>query len=168
MTVKLVAAATVLVLGASTAVFSQEAQEKAFAEHLIRQLACKHAPDPTATLLYLNKSKRINLDRGEGADSETCWVVRPPLEVRGATFTHICASAEDRLLLDLFPRLYWRGPGTSAGTGLRLVSDEDTATIKDWIKRTIAADETKLEIGEPTFVDGRTEISCNSLSFPHQ
>ncbi|RWK37903.1 hypothetical protein [Mesorhizobium sp.] len=167
MTVRFVAAVTALLLGVSTAAFSQEAPE-AFAEHLIHQLTCKHAPDPTATLLYLNKSKRINLDRGEGADSETCWAIRPQLEVKGATFTHICASAEDRLLLDLFPRLYWRGPGTSAGTGLRLVSGEDTATIKDWIKRTITADETKLEVGEPTFVDGRTEISCNSLSFPYQ
>ncbi|WP_353646238.1 hypothetical protein [Mesorhizobium sp. WSM2239] len=156
-----------LLLGVSTAAHSQEAQE-AFTEHLIHQLACKHAPDPTATLLYLNKSKRINLDRGEGADSETCWAVRPPLEVKGATFTHICASAEDPLLLHLFPRLYWRGPGTSAGTGLRLVSDEETITIKDWIKRTITADETKLEVGEPTFVKGMTEISCNSLSFPYQ
>lgn len=140
-----------------------------FTDHLLRQIICRSLPDPTATLLYLSRNGRIDAKKGERVDSETCWSIRPSLKIDGITFTHICASAEDPLLIELFPRLYYRGPGTSPGTGLRLVTNEDEAAVDEWIERArnrlgIGTD-TKLDIGEPSFVKGKTEISCNSTSF---
>jgi hypothetical protein len=120
-------------------------------------------------LFYLSRNKRIDLKKGQRVDSETCWPIRPSLKTDGIAFTHICASSEDPLLIDLFPLLYYRGPGTSPGTGLRLITDEDESAVDDWIERGKTrigvSGETKLDIGDPTFVTGKTEISCNSTSF---
>lgn len=144
-------------------------EDGAFVDHAARQIACAYPPDPTATLLFLNKSRRIDLKKGARQDSETCWNIRPPLQIEGLAFTHVCASAEDPLLISLFPLLYYRGPGTSPGTGLRLVTDADRPAVDDWIKRikerAAIAGETKHAIGAPTFTDGKTEVSCNSSSF---
>jgi hypothetical protein len=144
-----------------------------FVDHLVRQLACTAAPDPTPILLYLNKHKRIDLDHGDRIDSETCWAIKPPLAVRGMEFTHICAGHEDALFIELFPRLYYRGPGTSAGTGFELVTKVPQADLLAWVKANVATDhdasgdaKSKLKIGKPSFVDsGVTELGCNSMSF---
>jgi hypothetical protein len=140
-----------------------------FIDHAARQIACAYPPDPTAMLLYLNKSKRIDLKKGQRIDSETCWTLRPSLAIEDVSFTHICASAEDPLLVELFPRLYYRGPGTSAGTGLRLITNAESAALDDWVKRinerALVKGETKLVIGAPSFGEGKTEASCNSTSF---
>lgn len=140
-----------------------------FIDHTARQIACAYPPDPTAMLLYLSKTKRLDLKKGERIDSETCWTRRPALAIEGVSFTHICASAEDPLLIELFPRLYYRGPGTSAGTGLRLITDADSAALDDWVKRinerALVKGESKLVIGAPSFGAGKTEASCNSMSF---
>jgi len=156
----------VLMICGSTSSLAQQENE-AFVDHAIRQIACAYPPDPTATLISLNKTKRIK--KGERADSETCWGLGPPLRIEGVAFTHICASAEDPLLIELFPRLYYRGPGTSAGTGLRLVTNEERPAVEDWLmrirERAAIKGETKIQIGEPSFVKGKTEVSCNSMSF---
>jgi hypothetical protein len=160
-----------MVLAAISFATSVPAQEVSgsFADHLTRQVICQYPPDPTATLFYLGRNKRIDLKKGQRADNETCWPIRPALKIDGIAFTHICASAEDPLLIDLFPLLYYRGPGTSPGMGLRLVTDADESAVDDWIERGKSRigvrGETKLDIGAPTFVAGKTEISCNSRSF---
>lgn len=154
-----------MICGSITSAAQQE--DEAFVDHAMRQIACAYPPDPTATLIYLNKAKRIK--KGERADSETCWGLAPPLRIEGVAFTHICASAEDPLLIKLFPRLYNRGPGTSAGTGLRLVTNEGRPAVEGWLKRirerAIAKSESKTQIGDSSFVTGKTEVSCNSMSF---
>jgi hypothetical protein len=140
-----------------------------FIDHVARQIICRSPPDPTPTLFYLSKRKRIDLKNGQRIDSETCWAMRPPVAMDGVTFTYVCASSEDPLLIELFPLLYYRGPGTSPGTGLRLITNDDEAAVDDWIerakKRLGLSGETKLDIGEPSSVTGKTEISCNSTSF---
>jgi hypothetical protein len=140
-----------------------------FIDHLERQIICQSPPDPTPTLLYLSRNRHIDAKKGARTDSETCWTIYPPLAIDGVAFTHICASAEDPLLIELFPLLYYRGPGTSPGTGLRLITDDDETKVDDWLERAKArlglGEDTKLDIGEPTFVKGKTEISCNSTSF---
>jgi len=140
-----------------------------FIDHVARQIICQAPPDPTPALFYLSKRKLIDLKNGKRIDSETCWSIRPPVEMDKVAFTDICASSEDPLLIELFPLLYYRGPGTSPGTGLRLVTKEDESTVDDWIERAKArlgiSGETKLDIGEPELVSGKTEISCNSNSF---
>jgi hypothetical protein len=147
--------------------------DRSLVDYLLPQLACKAAPDPTPIVLYLNKHKRIELDGGNRIDSETCWAIRPPLAVRGMEFTHICAGHEDALFIELFPRLYYRGPGTSAGTGFELVTKAPEADVLAWVKTNVATDydgsddaNSKLKIGKPSFVDsGVTELRCNSMSF---
>jgi|GEM_PF-3723945 len=158
-------------LSVVSAPVSAAAQElgQNFIDHLARQIICQSPPDPTPALLYLSRNRHIDAKKGQRADSETCWIIYPPLKIDGIGFTHVCASADDPLLIELFPLLYYRGPGTSPGTGLRLVTNEDEAAVDDWIERAKArlglSGETKLDIGEPTFVKGKTEISCNSTSF---
>jgi hypothetical protein len=157
---------------ASPASVSAQDMSQNFTDHLARQIICQSPPDPTATLLYLSRNKHIDAKKGERADSETCWIIYPPLKIDSIAFTHICASAEDPLLIDLFPLLYYRGPGTSPGTGLRLVTNDAEASVDDWLERAKQRlglrGETKLDIGEPTLVTGKTEISCNSTSFPSE
>lgn len=140
-----------------------------FTDHAIRQIACAYPPDPTAMLLYLNKAKRIDLKKGERVDSETCWSLRPSLAIEAVSFTHVCASAEDPLLIELFPRLYHRGPGTSAGTGLRLITDAERPALDEWVKRinerAMVKGDTKLVVGPSSFSEGKSEVSCNSTSF---
>lgn len=154
---------------ASTASGAEGEDGGPFIDHAARQIACAYPPDPTAMLLYLNKTKRLDLKKGERIDSGTCWILRPALGIEGVPFTHICASAEDPLLIELFPRLYYRGPGTSAGTGLRLITDADRAVLDDWVKRinerARVKGETKLVIGAPSSTGGKAEVSCNSTSF---
>lgn len=149
---------------------SAQDENETFIDHAARQIACAYPPDPTAMLLYLNKTKRIDLKTGQRIDSETCWGLRPPLAIEDLSFTHICASAEDPLLIELFPRLYYRGPGTSAGTGLRLITEAERPALDEWIKRinerALIKGDTKLVVGSPSFGEGKTEVSCNSTSFP--
>ena len=161
-----------LVLGVHAA--RSEDGDQSLVDYLLPQLACKAAPDPTPIILYLNKHKRIDLDHGEGIDNHTCWAIKAPLAVRGMEFTDICAGHEDALFIELFPRLYYRGPGTSGGTGFELVTKVPQADVLAWVKTNVTPDydasgdgKSKLEIGKPSFVEsGVTELSCNSLSFP--
>lgn len=155
-------------LGLPVSALAQDVGDS-FIDHVARQIICRMPPDPTPTLFYLSKRKRIDLKNGQRVDSETCWAIRPPVEMDKVTFTHVCASSEDPLLIELFPLLYYRGPGTSPGTGLRLITASDEAAVDDWIERAKTrlglSGETKLDIGEPSFVAGKTELSCNSMSF---
>jgi hypothetical protein len=160
--------ALVAATGTPVCVLAQDVGQS-FIDHMQREIICRSPSDPTATLLYLSRNRHIDAKKGQRIDSETCWVIYPPLEIDELAFTHICASAEDPLLIELFPLLYYRGPGTSPGTGLRLVTNEDEAAVDDWLerakKRLGMSGETKLDIGEATFGGGKTEISCNSTSF---
>ena len=155
-------AAAALLLGtlhATTA--AAQAADSAFEEHLLKQLSCKSDPDPTAVLLFLSKTKRIVLDKGDKIDSETCWSVEHELTVAGAVFSHVCASAEDPLLIYLFPELYWRGPGTSAGTGLRLVTDMDLDALRGWATKELGDGPYQVEPASST--NGASEVFCNNL-----
>jgi hypothetical protein len=154
-------AAALLVAAAAVAPAFGQPIDSGFEDHLLKQLSCKSDPDPTAILLFLNKTKRISLDKGDKADSETCWSVEPALTVRGAAFSHVCASAEDALLIYLFPKLYWRGPGTSAGTGVRLVTDMDLDALRGWAKQELG--DGPYQVESASSADGASEVSCNNL-----
>ncbi|MGE0150833.1 MAG: hypothetical protein AB7R87_26055 [Parvibaculaceae bacterium] len=143
--------------------------DQSFIDHLQREIVCLASPDPTATLLYLSRHRHIDAKKGDRADGESCWVIYPPLKIDGIAFTHICASGQDPLLIELYPLFYYRGPGPSPGMGLRLITKDEEAAADDWLerakKRLGLKGEPRLDIGEPTFVAGKTEISCNSRSF---
>jgi hypothetical protein len=157
-----------LAISGSSCAFAQDVGSN-FIDHVARQIICRSPPDPTPTLFYLSKHKLIDLKNGQRTDSETCWAIRPPVEMDGVAFTYVCASSEDPLLIELFPLLYYRGPGTSPGTGMRLITDAEESTVDAWLDRAKARlglpGETKLDLGEPSLVSGKTEVSCNSTSF---
>jgi hypothetical protein len=147
---------------------AQEAGQN-FIDHLQRQIICQSAPDPTPTLLYLSRNRRLDAKKGRRTGGETCWTIYPLLKIDSIAFTNICASSDDPLLIELFPLLYHRGSGPPTGTGLRLVTDADESAVDDWLERAKVrlslTGETELDIGEPTLVAGKTEIACNSASF---
>lgn len=148
-------------LSAAAATTPAIAGDEAFVDHLMNQLSCRNDPDPTAALLYLNREKRISLKDGDRIDSATCWAIKPQLDVRGMRFAHICGSAEDPLLIDLFPKLYYRGPGTSAGTGLRLVTNASQSALEGWAKQELGDGPYRVE--DAAFHEGKREVSCNNL-----
>jgi hypothetical protein len=158
----------ILMIAAPVSSYAQDGDD-AFTDHAARQIACAYPPDPTAMLLYLNKTKQVDLKKGERVDSETCWSLRPSLAIEGVSFTHVCASAEDPLLVELFPRLYYRGPGTSAGTGLRLITDAERPALDEWVtritERAMVKGDTRLVVGPSSLSEGKSEVSCNSTSF---
>jgi len=157
-----------LVLAISPPAPAQEIGQN-FIDHLQRQIICQSPPDPTPALFYLSRNKRIDAKKGQRTGNESCWIIYPPLKIDGIGFTSICASADDPLLAELFPLFYYRGTGASPGTGLRLVTNDEEKAVDDWLERAKARlgikGETDLDIGEPTLTKGKTEISCNSLSF---
>ena len=164
-------ALVILILACPTGALAQAPEVgQSFIDHVQRQIICQSPPEPTAALFYLSRNKRIDAKKGKRVDSETCWMIYPPLKIDDVAFTDICASADDPLLSELFPLFYYRGPGTSPGTGLRLITKDDEAAVDNWLERAKtrlgSPGETKLDIGAPTFVAGKTEISCNSKSFP--
>ncbi|PLP58412.1 hypothetical protein CYK37_16070 [Mesorhizobium loti] len=134
-----------------------------FAEHVLRQLSCKSDPDPTATLLYLNKYKRIQLNAGDRVDSQTCWALKPAFDIRSLSFTHVCASAEDPILVDLFPKLYYRGPGTSPGTELGFVTKASLEQLKTWAAKELG-NEGPYRVDNASFQENEREVSCSNLS----
>jgi hypothetical protein len=159
---RLAFAAAALVLSAAASTAAEELSESAFPGHVLRQLGCRSDPDPTLTLLFLVKHERIRVDAGDKIDSETCWAIKPDLELAGASFSDICASAEDPFLVEHIPQLYWRGPGTSPGTGLRLVTAMSLDQTRDWAKRVLG--EGPYQVEAASWQEGKTEISCNSLA----
>jgi hypothetical protein len=160
-----------LILVSAISTISVAAQEvgQNFIDHLQRQIICQSRPDPTPTLFYLSRNKRIDAKKGQRISNESCWNIYPLLKIDGVSFSFICASSGDPLLAELFPTFYYQGTGTSPGTGLRLVTNDDENTVDDWLERAKARlgvkGETELDIGEPTLAKGKTEVSCNSTSF---
>src|ERR1043166_909450 len=87
-----------LAISGSSCAFAQDVGSN-FIDHVARQIICRSPPDPTPTLFYLSKHKLIDLKNGQRTDSETCWAIRPPVEMDGVAFTYVCASSENPLLL---------------------------------------------------------------------
>ncbi|MDB5538108.1 MAG: hypothetical protein JWP26_2933 [Devosia sp.] len=134
-------------------------------EHILAQLACQKSPEPAYTLIALDRGERIAGDAALLMDSATCWPIAPELDVAGMSFSAVCASAEDPLLLEEFPDYFWRGPGTSPGTALTLVTKADLATAKTWAQANLGETETHYTVAESYRVEGGVEIDCSSLSF---
>jgi len=63
--------------------------------------------------------------------------------------------------IEKFPQLYWRGPGTSAGTGLRLVTAMSLEETRDWAKRALG--DGPYQVDHASWQDGKSEVSCNNL-----
>lgn len=130
-------------------------------EHVLAQLACQKVPDATYALIALERGGRIQSATATLMDSATCWPIGPALDLAGISFSEICASAEDALLIELFPDFYYRGPGTSPGISLALVTEASVADATEWAAAHLEGDRYRIE--ESYRVEGSVEISCNSL-----
>ena len=130
-------------------------------EHILAQLACQKAPDATFALIALERAGRIESTTATLMDSATCWLIGPSLDLAGISFSHICASAEDPLLIELFPDYYYRGPGTSPGISLALVTQASMTDATEWAAARVEGQRYRIE--KSARVEGSVEISCNSL-----
>lgn len=150
---KLAAVAWLLALGPTVA--------EALDDHVLAQLACQKAPDATYALITLERGGRIESATATLSDGATCWSIRPEIDLAGIGFSDICASAEDPLLIELFPDFYYRGPGTSPGISLALVTQASVADATEWAAAHIEGQRYRIE--ESFRVEGGVEISCSSL-----
>src|ERR1051326_9586706 len=81
-----------LMLAASTSAPAQDIGQN-FIDHLQRQIICQSRPDPTPTLFYLSRNKRIDAKKGQRISNESCWNIYPLLKIDGVSFSFICASS---------------------------------------------------------------------------
>lgn len=130
---------------------------------LVDMLHCNQPPEPTAGLRQLFRDGVLQEDRRLGADSTYCWSLAKPVVIEGVAFDRICGSNDDPQAISENPEIYWRGPGTSAGTGISFVTAASEATVA------VALQDFRgnhTDIGESYFYDDGTEVSCNTISFP--
>ncbi|PWK61345.1 hypothetical protein C7455_10230 [Roseicyclus mahoneyensis] len=156
--------ALVLLAFATPAAFAADPDTDAM---LIAELACEAPPDPIFALRRLIENERLVLDEPLLADSSTCWPLDPQIEAGTVGFSHICAASEDPGLIAQYPHLFWRGPGTSPGEELTLVSDDSEKALRDWAMAEFAVGNPAYNIMPSHRFEGATEISCNSLTFTY-
>ncbi len=127
---------------------------------ILRQLTCAGKPNPTPILQGLAQSGSIEVSTGQRQDSSTCWVLKTPMAVDGLSFDHICASSEDPQDIADHPALFWRGPGTSAGTALSLAAPVGMEALKAWAAKTLQGGTGAYTVDESSRLSGESEISC--------
>ncbi len=135
-------------------------------EHITRELSCwRKPPNPTPTLVALVQSKLIRPSEQKGYDSISCWSLKGRFSVSGMPVGGVCAYEEDELIRALHPGYYWRGPGTSPGVQLSLISSWPVEKVKAWAKSYLAP-AGKYRIQPSDGVLRGTELSCHESDFP--
>lgn len=139
------------------------AADDALGKNLIRQLSCSNDPYPTVALLHLEKTGRIGENDGDRNDGETCWFMKPALKIEGIVFTRICATADDdALMVEMFPKFYYRGPGQPNGRLVRLTSKASVPALRSWAKKVLGSG--PYEVGSAGREDDEKAISCAASS----
>jgi hypothetical protein len=138
-----------------------QAQSSAFEDHVIEQLACLRRPTPTPTITHLVRSKLIDLKSQQGYDSISCWKLSKPLRLKGLSITAVCAYEDDDLIKQQHPGYYWRGPGTSPGVQLTLITPASPNAARQWWAKAGDLYSKSPKFEASAFYDGLTEISCN-------
>ncbi|NBJ13678.1 hypothetical protein [Microvirga arsenatis] len=106
------------------------------------------------------RAKLINLKAQEGYDSLSCWKLTKPLQVKGLPVVGVCAYEEDDLIKAQHPGYYWRGPGTSPGVQLMLLTSARPEAAKAWWKK-VGYSESGPKIEASSDQEGVTEIRCS-------
>lgn len=148
---------------AIAALCSPLAAEEMVEDMIVEEIACLRAPDPTPVLRRLLDEGRMSVEEPIMADSVSCWAFPVPVTIGSVDFSHVCASHEDPIVIEQYPTLYFRGPGTSAGTGIGLVAGAPPETIERWAGGRLPDDAGGYTIEPSAMIDGGTEITCNSL-----
>lgn len=132
-----------------------------FEDAVVEQLLCKKQPQPAPIIHALAEAKLVDLEKGYGADSVSCFPLASPLPIKGMTFTSICGFDDDKQTLKQFPGIFYRGPGTSPGRELTLHSMASEAELADWY-RGIGGTKTNI-VGTPyvTETNERSSVTCS-------
>lgn len=137
---------------------SSYAQTTNAERHMLTQLRCAQAPQPTPSVAWLARERYIYLPSMDGYDSISCWDLQKPFSLAGLPIVGLCVSEDDPFLHDLYPDVYWRGPGTSPGTQIVFHSSASLPYVRDWARRH-GVDPSQVE--ESDFFDGRITVGCS-------
>lgn len=123
-------------------------------------MSCRAAPKPTPVLLQLIQSGVIVQRPDQVADSVSCWRVTRPLTLRGLPVSGVCAFDEEPTPQALRMGLYRRGPGTSPGTQLAVLTPLHPGEARQWVASSKIGRPRVGENPEYRDVPGKSEVSC--------
>lgn len=135
--------------------------DTAAAQSIAQQMVCTERPNPTPVLRYFVKRGLIRVKEMVGQDSISCWKLKRAFDLNGLPITGICAYEDDPLVLALDPDFYWRGPGTSPGVRLDVVTDAPRPAIEAWAAKAYV-DPKQIETTD--ILNGTALISCSEWS----
>ena len=141
----------------STSASSQSALDSHAEEHLIEALQCKQIPNPTTFLAFLAKRQYIKLSERIDVDSTSCWKLKRPFVAKGLPISGVCAAVEDGLTFHLYPDLYWRGPGTSPGTFVQVITTAPRPVVDAWVAHNKISPKA---VDASYDVDGAMQVQC--------
>lgn len=156
--------AMVGIMGALLApVTTLAAEPQELSDGIAQLLLCGRHPDPTALLTLLERTGRISVGEAIGADSINCWDVHPPIELDGVSFGGVCASNPEPLSIAAFPQFYWRGPGTSPGASVSLVTTSATTEDLAAWSASFLGEHHHATVDAAYVLDGN-EVSCSEYN----
>jgi len=129
-------------------------------DHVIAQMQCAIKPYPVTFAAYLAKRSLIVLKDNIGADSTSCWKLNGTYDLSGLPVSRLCVSEDDPFMVALYPDIFYRGPGTSPGTQLILITSLNEEDAKAWA----AANNIASSAVTPSiYVEGQVDITCNDF-----
>lgn len=140
------------------------AREVSFEDGIVEQLRCDADPTPLPFFAAIDQTGRLETDNQLGYDSVSCYPIAGGITVRGMTFDVICGFEEDQSIAG-WSDYFYRGPGTSPGQSLSLLSLSSEAEMLAWVRDTLKVPDPERRVGE-RFIPGDdrsgSEVSCSS------
>lgn len=136
----------------------------AFDRMVLEELSCIRPPKPTAILLALVDTKKIDLAANIGYDSISCWNIDGGITVAGMIFQSVCAFEEDEDIRSYNKDLYYRAPGTSPGQRISFGAAVNGDQLSDWYIGVFGPSKVNSAIseGNNTTLQDSSEVSCTS------
>ena len=140
------------------------AQDTSFEDAIIAQLRCDAEPTPLPFFAALDRAGRLETGTQLGFDSVSCYPITGGITLRGMTFDVICGFEENPDLAG-WSDYFYRGPGTSPGQSLSLLSLSSEAQMRDWVRATLGVPDPERRVSD-RFLRGDerpgSEVSCSS------
>ena len=138
--------------------------EVSFEAGIVEQLRCDVAPAPLPFFAAIDQAGRLEIDSRVGYDSTSCYTIAGGMKVRGMEFDVICGFEEDQSIAN-WSDYFYRGPGTSPGQSLSLLSLSSEAEMLAWARDTLRVPDPERRVDE-RFIPGDdrsgSEVSCTS------
>jgi hypothetical protein len=132
--------------------------------NVVENLSCQRDPDATYLLYYLEQREIIDPSKAIKWDSMSCFPTSK-LTIDGLSVKYVCASTESAATRELFPQFYWRGPGTSPGVIMSLLSDASPSEIETWWEKIDVVGSPNIELSKDNDIIGIeavSEIRCTN------